>query len=217
MGGIQSAVPLPDDPVFDIIKNVYDVPSYKRICNEFKVNPNSDFRFLKGENGGLGDVFIWVSGVGPYKTSYKYPDFNKFSDEGGNTIKGNLIQYIEKTESSHQYEHFVTPVSYGLTSVGQARINQSIEAFVYCILGSQVNVRSSIIGSSGSVKEVRHEFLLLIEDAIQQPDISKSVQRFQLVIQEAKVKLDLAISPGTWLMPSRMIINKRALLDITIN
>lgn len=102
---------------------------------------------------------------------------------------------------------FVTPVSYGLTSAGQARINQSIKAFVYCILGSQVNIRSSIIGSSGSAKEVRLEFLALIEDAIQQPDISKSVQRFQLVIEEAKVKLDLAISPGTWLMPSRMIIN----------
>ena len=39
------------------------------------------------------------------------------------------------------------------------------------------------------------ELLVLIEDAIRQPDISKSVQRFQLVIQEAKVKLDLAISP----------------------
>ena len=39
------------------------------------------------------------------------------------------------------------------------------------------------------------------------PDISKSVQRFQLAVLEAKVKLDLAISPGTWLMPSRMVIN----------
>ena len=40
-----------------------------------------------------------------------------------------------------------------------------------------------------------------------QPDISKSVQRFQFVIGEAEEKLDLAISPGTWLMPSSMIIN----------
>ena len=42
---------------------------------------------------------------------------------------------------------------------------------------------------------------------MKQSDISKSVQRFQLAVQEAKVKLDLAISPGTWLMPSRMVIN----------
>ena len=38
-------------------------------------------------------------------------------------------------------------------------------------------------------------------------DISKSVQLFQLVIQESKVKLDFAISPNTWLVPRRMVIN----------
>ena len=78
---------------------------------------------------------------------------------------------------------------------------------MYCILGAQVNVRSSILGSSGSAQEFRREFLVLMEDAVKQPDISKSVQRFQLAVQEAKVKLDLAISPGTLLVPSRMVIN----------
>ena len=70
-----------------------------------------------------------------------------------------------------------------------------------------VNVRSGILGNTGSAQEVRQEFFVLLEDAIKQPDISKSVQRFQLAVQEAKVKLDLAVSPGTWLMPSRMVIN----------
>ena len=46
-----------------------------------------------------------------------------------------------------------------------------------------------------------------MEDTVKQPDISKSVQGFQLAVQEAKVKWDLIISPGTWLMPSRMVIN----------
>ena len=99
----------------------------------------------------------------------------------------------------------MTRVSNGLTNAGQARLNQSIEALVYCVLGSQVNVRSGILGNTGSAQEVRQEFLVLLEDAIKQPDISKSVQRFQLAVQEAKVKLDLAVSPGTWLMPSRMV------------
>ena len=39
------------------------------------------------------------------------------------------------------------------------------------------------------------------------PNISASIQRFQLAIQESRVKLDLAISPGTWLLPARMVIN----------
>ena len=94
-----------------------------------------------------------------------------------------------------------------MTKAKQARINQSIEAFVYCNLGAQVNVRSTILGNTGSAQEVRREFLVLLEDAVKQPDISKSVQRFQLAVQEAKVKLDLAISPGTGLIPSRMVIN----------
>ena len=83
----------------------------------------------------------------------------------------------------------------------KGRLNQLIEDYVYCILGAGVNVRSSILGLGGSVKEAQSEFLTLMEDAIRQPDISKSVQRFQLVIDEAKVRLDLLISLGTWLMP----------------
>ena len=45
--------------------------------------------------------------------------------------------------------------SSGLTQAGMSRLNKSIEVLVYCILGSQVNVRSPIIGSSGSAKGVQ--------------------------------------------------------------
>ena len=44
------------------------------------------------------------------------------------------------------------------------------------------------------------------------PDISKSVQRFQLAIQSAKVRLDLAISPGLWLLPSKMVVNTESVV-----
>ena len=164
-------------------------------------------RFHHGMNHGLGNVYIYYSNLGYGKTEAPYPGTYKFSDEGGTASNNNLIQYITNPSSENQHEHFVVPLSYGLTKSGQARINQSIEAFVYCILGAQVNVRSSILGNSGSAQKVRRELLVLMEDAVKQPDISKSVQRFQLAVQEAKVKLDLAISPGTWLMPSRMGIN----------
>ena len=46
-----------------------------------------------------------------------------------------------------------------------------------------------------------------MEDAIRQPDLAKSVQRYQLAVDEAKVRLNLAVCPGAWLMPARMIIN----------
>ena len=52
----------------------------------------------------------------------------------------------------------------------------------------------------------------MVEDAIRNPDISKSVQRFQLAIESAKVRLDLAISPGTWLLPSKMVVNTESVV-----
>ena len=99
-----------------------------------------------------------------------------------------------------------------MTQAGLSRINQSIEAFVYCILGAQVNVRSSILGEGGIAKEAQTEFLTLMEDAIRQPDITKSVQRYQLAVDEAKVRLNLAVCPGAWLMPARMIINTESIV-----
>ena len=94
-----------------------------------------------------------------------------------------------------------------MTQAGLSRINQSIEAFVYCILGAQVNVRSSIFGEGGRAKEAQTDFLTLMEDAKRQTDLAKSVQRYQLAVDEAKVRLNLAACPGAWLMPARMIIN----------
>jgi len=46
-----------------------------------------------------------------------------------------------------------------------------------------------------------------MEGAITQPDLAKSVQRYQLAVDEAKVRLNLAVAPMAWLMPANMIIN----------
>ena len=213
LGGVQNSLALPGDPAFNQTENKYDIPSFNRICAEFGISPNADFRFTKGDNHGLGSVFKYFTYSGYFKTPSKYPDKTaKFEDEGGRASDGNLVPYIENTEARNQYEYFICPISHGLTSAGLSRINQSIESFCYAILGSQVDVRSSIAGSQGSSIETQREFLVLVEDAIRNPDISKSVQRFQLAIESAKVRLDLAISPGTWLLPSKMVVNTESIV-----
>ena len=213
LGGVQNSLALPGDSAFNQTENKYDIPSFKRICAEFGISPNADFRFTKGDNHGLGSVFEYFTNSGYFKTPYKYPSkTTKFEDEGGRASDGNLVPYIENTEARNQYEYLICPISHGLTSAGLSRINQSIESFCFSILGSQVNVRSSIAGSQGSSIETQREFLGLVEDAIRNPDISKSVQRFQLAIESAKVRLDLAISPGTWLLPSKMVVNTESVV-----
>ena len=198
---------------FSQTENKYDIPSFERICAEFGISPNADFRFTRGDNHGLGSVFEYFTNSGYTKTPFKYPSKEtKFEDEGGRASDGNLVPYIENTEARNQYEYFLCPVSHGLTSAGLSRINQSIESFCYAILGSQVDVRSSIAGSQGSAIETQRQFLSMVEDAIRNPDISKSVQRFQLAIESAKVRLDLAISPGLWLLPSKMVVNTESVV-----
>ena len=155
MGRIQSISALPGDPTFDQFNNKYDVASYKRICAEFGVDLSSDFRFTRGANHGLGSIYIYVTSVGPHKTSYSYPGDNKFSDEGGKGIEVNLISYVEPDD----------------TAYAQA------------------------------------DWFWLVEDSIRQPDLAKSVQRYQLAVDEAKVRLNLAVCPGAGLMPARMVIN----------
>ena len=102
--------------------------------------------------------------------------------------------------SYNQYDWFTPNKAFGLTQAGLSQINQSIEAFVYCILGAEVNVQSSIQGSGGHAKETQSEFFVLVEDAIRQPDLAKSMQRYQMAVDEAKVRLNLAVCPGGWLM-----------------
>ena len=79
-------------------------------------------------------------------------------------------------------------------------------------MGAQVNIRSSILGEGGRAKEAQTEFLTLMEDAIRQPDLSKSVQRYQLAVDQSKVRQNLAVCPGSWLMPARMIINTESIV-----
>ena len=92
------------------------------------------------------------------------------------------------------------------------RINRSLEAFVYCVLVAQVNIRSGIVGNSGGAVEAQQEMQKLFESAVIEEDLATSVQRYQLAVQEAKLRLDLAIAPGIWLVPSNLVINTESIV-----
>ena len=78
------------------------------------------------------------------------PSNQRFADEGGKDDKGNLIDFIRNDQGAAvQFEYFIPNYAQGLTQTGLARMNQTIEAFVHCVLGAQVNTRSSILGDGG--------------------------------------------------------------------
>ena len=223
MGGIQSKNALPDDPAFDEIKNPYDVAAYKRICAEFGIAPSTDFRYTRGKNGGLGTVYIWA--VGPTATDYHYPDPDlalfedeRITDRNNSNYKANGIYFIRNDQGADkQLEHFVPDQTSGLTLNGLGRINQSIMAFGYCILGAQANTRSSILGNLGTARNTQTDFLVLIEDSIKTLNVSNGPVKYQDAIQATKVRLNLAVARGVLLLPSRMIINTESIVGYNNN
>ena len=122
----------------------------------------------KGLNHGLGKVFIYVTRAGPVPTGMSYPSAKaKFSDEGGNPSDGNAVYFIRNDDGTDkQFAYFAPNNARGFTNIGLARINQSIQAFCYSVLGAQANSHTSIIGDSGSAKNTQLDFLILVEDAI---------------------------------------------------
>ena len=224
MGGIQSKNALPDDPAFNQKDNPYDIASYKRICAEFGVDPSTDFRFTYGQNHGLGYVNIMYSD-GPFaQKKWQYPpaDLSNPSSQrlagDSGTTTNNTIAFIRNDQGADtQFEHFVPAQTSGLTLNGLGRINQSIMAFGYCILGSQANTRSSILGNLGTARNTQTDFLVLIEDSIKTLNVSNGPVKYQDAIQATKVRLNLAVARGVLLLPARMIINTESIVGYNNN
>ena len=220
IGGIESVDALPDDPTFNQKTNKYEIASFKKVCGEFGIDPSSDFRFTHGKNHGLGTVYNWATGIGPEATDYNYPDPDlplfddeRITDRNDPNYKANGIYYIRNDQGADkQFEYFVPNYSQGITYPGLARINQSIEAYCYCILGAQARTRSTIQGISGGAIETQREFLDRIEDSIVLQNISDSIQGYQEAIADTKTRLDFAVAQGIWLMPSRMVINTESIV-----
>ena len=224
MGGIQSKNALPDDPAFNQQDNPYDVASYKRICAEFGIDPSTDFRFTYGQNHGLGYVNIMYSD-GPFAhKQWKYPpaDLSNTSSQrlpgDSGTTDNNTIAFIRNDQGADkQFEHFVPNQTSGLTLNGLGRINRSIEAFGYCILGAQAKTRSSILGNLGTARNTQTDFLVLIEDSIKTLNVSNGPVKYQDAIQATKVRLNFAVARGVLLLPARMIINTESVVGYNNN
>ena len=223
MGGIQSKNVLPDAPVFSEINNPYNVAAYKRICAELNVPPSTDFRYTREKNGGLGTVYIWANG--PMATDYHYPDpdLALFDDEritnrDDSNYKANGIYFMRNDQGSeNQLEHFVPDHTPGLTPGGLGRINRSITAFGYCILGAQANTRSSILGNLGTARNTQTDFLVLVDDAIRTLTVSSEPVKYQTVIEATKVRSNFAVARGVLLLPARMIINTESVVGYNNN
>ena len=169
--------PLPTDQSWNAFDNSFDAKAYEKICAEFNVDKNTDWRQKLDDNGGLGIIFNYVTRTWyqPLK-GFSY-DAHQMSFTEYN--KGKLhIDYISQ-QHGNAWSTFILDKSNGFTRPGVQRINKSIRTYCWAILGFQPQIKSEILGV-GSAFDAQKQFLANIEDAIQSPvDLPSQITRYQ--------------------------------------
>jgi len=98
---------------------------------------------------------------------------------------------------------FLLDKSQTFTRAGAVRIDDSIRAYVYCILGSQAQTRSNIMKSL----ECQQNFVDLLESHINSLfSIPESIQKYQDAISNTGVRINYAVGIGLYMIPSDLVL-----------
>ena len=122
------------------------------------------------------------------------------------------ISYVKRgtqtIRSLEDYKLFIATKSNGLTKTGELLFQQSVESYVYCVLGAQASTRWPIVGRGAMSLQTQEVFKKLVNDTIIQSDSTVTVSSMRKAIRDTNVVLNTAISPGIILVPSNLIILK---------
>ena len=95
--------------------------------------------------------------------------------------------------------------SVGFTDVGLLTISESVRAYAYLILSSQVSTRSSIIGNLASSLTAQSAFSNSFENVVNQKvNIQEDVKRYQDTLSYGLSKVDYSVGENLFILPSDM-------------
>ena len=189
---------LPWDKSYSWYENAYDSRAYKRLCAEFAVPPEQDWR-QKLDHGcqGLGSWSTFMTPSGAYRHAHvaQGPFFHP-----NDAMRHNR-------DISGAWTTFVLDKSEGFTQAGVERLNDSIRTYVWAILGAQAQTRSNIL-KTGTGFDAQRQLLADIEDVIASPVvIPSSISCYKKTRQYAYTPLDFVFGIGLYLSPSDMALH----------
>ena len=121
-------------------------------------------------------------------------------------LDGDVITVSAEPLSKNDYLSFIADKGNGFTKLGVELLQESIESFVYAMLGSQANTRWSIKGDSPKALQTQRNFRTLVNDTILQSDSVVTISNMRKAVRDTNVILNTAISPGLILIPSNFVI-----------
>ena len=122
--------------------------------------------------------------------------------------RGGVVYQLFPNTLHSDYKRYVPIVSNGFTKIGIQYLNESIEAFLYSILGAQARTKQSVISNRASAIETQQEFRDIVNDSIINYNVSTWINNMNRSITDTNLVRNLAISPSLWLIPSTLIILK---------
>ena len=195
----------PTDQSYCYYKNTFDLNAYQRICSEFGVDPQTDWRqkLDVNQSSGLGVFSTFETPSDQYRMAHRSegPFFN---------INDALAHQID---ISNAWSTFILDRSNGFTHAGVTRINESIRIFVWALLGAQGQTRVNIL-KEGTGFDAQKQFLSNVQDAINSAiDLPNQISRYQDVLKFARSKVDYVYGIGLYMSPSDMTLQIGTIAD----
>ena len=205
---------LPYDETWNAMENSYDRKGYEKICDEFGVSPNSDWR-VSGPNQRFGSVFYYWTRLGYIKVvdvHRKAPDGEYDPKEMSFTLPTQgLITHVDYFEQetdvvSRAWRLFILNKSDGLTRPGVERLADNIQIYVWSVLTAQVQIRTGILGT-GAAFHAQTQFKTNVETAITSPvDAQAAIIRYQDVVQNASSEINFSFGEGLVMAPGDLLL-----------
>ena len=146
-------------------------------------------------NNGVDANEIWMYGDWFYTTDY--------------AIFGNEVKATERSPPDNLTRWIITQ-SKGFTRKSIEQISRSVRAYVYLVLTSQVQARSSIVGNSAPAVDAQQVFKSTFKALINEDySIGIDIERYQGVLEHALSKVDFSVGTGIYMLPSDLNLSMR--------
>ena len=150
-------------------------------------------------------------GVDPAKT-WMYRDWFYTTDYA---IFGREVKATERSPPDNLTRWIITR-SKGFTKKGIEQISGSVRAYVYLVLTSQAQARSSMVGNSASAVDAQKVFNSMFKALINEDySIGIDNERYQGVLEHALSKVDFSVGIGICILPSNLNLNIGKTKDTT--
>ena len=142
---------------------------------------------------GVNADETWMHGDWFYTTGYE--------------IFGHEVKAIKRSPPNNLTQWIITQ-SKGFTRKGIEKISRSVRAYVYLVLTSQVQARSSIMGNSAPAVDAQQVFKSTFKALINEDySIAIDIERYQGALEHALSKVDFSVETDIYTFPSDLNLN----------